>query len=121
MTRFAAASRCNTHVNKRIAKETDVEAVLTGTLMRAGDQIRVNAQLLEAPGGTVLWSQSSQSPLGDLFKVQDDFTQHIVESLSIPLTRREEQMLKRDVPSTHSCSRHRVAPFFGHRVASPCL
>jgi len=85
---------------KRIAKETDVEAVLTGTLMRAGDQIRVNAQLLEAPGGTVLWSQSSQSPLGDLFKVQDDFTQHIVESLSIPLTRREEQMLKRDVPAT---------------------
>ena len=68
--------------------------------MRAGDQIRVNAQLLEAPGGTVLWSQSSQSPLGDLFKVQDDFTQHIVESLSIPLTRREEQMLKRDVPAT---------------------
>lgn len=85
---------------KRIAKETDVEAVLTGTLMRAGDQIRVNAQLLEAPGGTVLWSQSSQSPLGDLFKMQDDFTQHIVESLSIPLTRREEQMLKRDVPAT---------------------
>lgn len=85
---------------KRIAKETDVDAVLTGTIMRAGDQIRVSAQLLEAPGGTVLWSEQSQSPIGDLFKMQDDFTRQIVESLSIPLTRREEQMLKRDVPAT---------------------
>ena len=85
---------------KRIAKETDVDAVLTGTIMRAGDQIRVSAQLLEAPGGTVLWSEQSQSPIGDLFKMQDDFTQQIVESLSIPLTRREEQMLKHDVPAT---------------------
>ena len=85
---------------KRIANETDVDAVVTGTLMRAGDQIRVNAQLLEAPGGTVLWSQGVQSPLGDLFALQDDFTHRIVESLSVPLTRREEQMLKRDVPAT---------------------
>ena len=85
---------------KRLASEIDVDAVLTGTLMRAGDQIRVNAQLLEAPGGTVLWSESSQSPLGDLFAVQDGFTQRIVKSLSIPLTRREEQMLKHDVPAT---------------------
>ena len=85
---------------KRLAREIDVDAVLTGTLMRVGDQIRVNAQLLEARGGTVLWSESSQSPLGDLFAVQDDFTQHIVKSLSIPLTRREQQMLKHDVPAT---------------------
>jgi tetratricopeptide (TPR) repeat protein len=68
--------------------------------MRAGNQIRVNAQLLEAPSGTVMWSQGGQSPLDDLFKVQDDFTQQIVKSLSIPLTRREAQMLKRDVPAT---------------------
>jgi len=57
-------------------------------------------KLLEAPGGTVLWSQGGQSPLGDIFQVQDDFTQKIVESLSIPLTRREEQVLKHDVPKT---------------------
>ena len=40
-----------------------------------------------------------QSALGDVFELQDDFTQRIVESLSIPLTRREEQLLKRDVPA----------------------
>ena len=36
---------------KKIASEADVDVVLTGTLLRAGEQIRVNAQLLEAPGG----------------------------------------------------------------------
>ena len=48
---------------KAIATELDVDAVLAGTLMRAGDRIRVSAQLLEAPAGTVLWSQNSQSDL----------------------------------------------------------
>lgn len=85
---------------KTIARDADVDVVLTGTLMRVGDQIRVNAQLLEAPGGTVLWSRGVQSALGDLFGLQDDFTQRIVESLAIPLTRREEQLLKHDVPAT---------------------
>ena len=116
---------------KRLAREIDVDAVLTGTLMRAGDQIRVNAQLLEAPGGTVLWSESSQSPIGDLFKVQDDFTQHIVESLSIPLTRREEQMLKHDVPATahayefylrgHECARDRATWLIALDLYKQCI
>ena len=85
---------------KTIARDADVEVVLTGTLMRAGDQIRVNAQLVDAAGGNVLWSRGVQSALGDLFNLQDDFTQRIVESLSIPLTRREEQLLSHDVPAT---------------------
>ncbi len=85
---------------KAIATALDVDAVLAGTLMRAGDQLRVSAQLLEAPAGTVMWSGKSQSRLGDLFALQDEFSQRIVESLSIPLSRREEQLLKRDVPAT---------------------
>ena len=85
---------------KTIARDANVDVVLTGTLMRAGDQIRVNAQLVDASGGTVLWSRGVQSALGDLFNLQDDFTQRIVESLSIPLTRREEQLLSHDVPAT---------------------
>ena len=85
---------------RKIASEVDVDAVLAGTIVRAGDQIRVSAQLLEAPGGTVLSSEQSQSPMGDLFQVQDEFTQRIVSSLSIPLSRREEQMLRRDVPAS---------------------
>ena len=83
-----------------IATALDVDAVLTATLMRAGDQLRVSAQLLEAPAGTVQWSHRSQTGLGDLFALQDELTRQIVESLAVPLSRSDEQALKRDVPAS---------------------
>lgn len=85
---------------KRIAEAADVDIVMTATLLRAGDQLRVSTQLVEAPGGTVIWSLISQVPLGDVFKLQDELTRRIVASLSLPLTAREERMLKHDVPSS---------------------
>ena len=68
--------------------------------MRAGDQLRVSAQLLEAPAGTVQWSHRSQTGLGDLFALQDELTRQIVDSLAVPLSRSDEQALKRDVPAS---------------------
>ncbi len=85
---------------KTIAGEAGVDIVLTGTLLRAGEQLRVSTQLVEAPGGTLVWSQTSQLSLGDIFKLQDDVTSRIVESLSLPLTTREHRMLKHDVPAS---------------------
>ena len=85
---------------KAIAAETEVDAVLVGTLLRAGDQLRVSSQLLEAPAATVLWSNTAQVPVGDLFRLQDELTGKIVESLSLPLTTRERRQLKRDVPAS---------------------
>jgi hypothetical protein len=41
-------------------------------LLRSGDQLRAVAQLVEAPGGTLITSQTVQSSLGDLFRLQDD-------------------------------------------------
>jgi eukaryotic-like serine/threonine-protein kinase len=85
---------------KALASDADIDAAVTGTLLRAGDELRVNAQLVEAPGGTVLWSRTLQVPLGDIFRLQDEITHEIVESLSIPLTAREQRLLRRDVPAT---------------------
>ncbi len=56
-----------------------------GTLLRAGDQLRAAAQLVEAPGGTLLTSHTVQAPLGDLFRLQDDIARRVVEALSLPL------------------------------------
>jgi serine/threonine protein kinase len=84
----------------RIARDADVDIVLAGTLLRAGSKLRVNAQLVEASGGTVLWSQTSEVPLGDIFALQDELTQRIVESLSLPLTARDHRLLKHDVPAS---------------------
>jgi non-specific serine/threonine protein kinase len=85
---------------KTIASETDVDVVLLGTLLRAGPQIRVTTQLVDASGAAVLWSHTAQAPVGDLFSLQDDLANRIVESLSLPLTARERRMLKQDVPSS---------------------
>ena len=56
-----------------------------GTLLRSGDQLRAAAQLVEAPGGTLLTSHTVQSSLGDLFRLQDDIARRVVEALSLPL------------------------------------
>jgi eukaryotic-like serine/threonine-protein kinase len=70
---------------KALSAEADVDRVVTGTLLRVGDQLRVVAQLVEAPGGTLLTSQTVQSPLGDLFRLQDDIARRLVDALSLPL------------------------------------
>ncbi len=70
---------------KALASEADVDRVVMGTLVRAGDQLRAVAQLVEAPGGTLVTSHTVQASLGDLFQLQDDIAQRVVEALALPL------------------------------------
>lgn len=84
----------------RIAAEADVDTALTGTLVRAGQQIRATAQLLAVPSGTVLWSQSLQVTLRDVFALQDTLVTHIVRSLSLSLSATERRRLESDVPKS---------------------
>jgi serine/threonine protein kinase len=85
---------------KAIATELGVDAVLTGTLLRAGDQVRVSAQLIEASSGTMRWSKTVQATMRDLFEVQDQLARAIVESLSIPLSSGEQRRLTNDLPAS---------------------
>ena len=83
-----------------IGHQAGVDVVLTGTLLRAGSQLRVTAQLVEVEGGTLLWSETSQVTLGDIFQLQDDLTHRIVASLQLPLTAREHRLLNLNVPAS---------------------
>jgi TolB-like protein len=83
-----------------VGRDAAVDLVLTGTLLRAADRVRVTAQLTDAETGTVLWSESQQVTLGDLFQLQDDLTQRVVSSVATPLTTRERRLIRRDVPAT---------------------
>jgi len=85
---------------KRLAEEADVDVALTGTLLRSGEQIRATTQLVEVPAGTVLWSQTLQATMSDIFLLQDTLTQRIVEQLQLPLTDRESRLMRRDVPAS---------------------
>jgi len=84
---------------KTVAAEVDVDMIVTGTLLRAGDQVRVTSQMTDAATGTLVWSDAAQAPVGDVFQVQDELARRIIASLKLPLTMGEEQRLQRDVPA----------------------
>ena len=69
-------------------------------MLRIGEDVRLSVQLVETPGGTVVWTQTFHTSLGDLFQLQDQLTSRSVESLALPLTAREKRMLKHDAPAT---------------------
>lgn len=69
----------------RIASEASVDAVVYGTLLRAGEQVRVATQLVEVPSGAVLCSRQSQVRMQDILELQDQLAQEIVTHLSLPL------------------------------------
>jgi serine/threonine protein kinase len=85
---------------KKIASETEVDLILSGSLLASGDQIRVSAQLVEAASGTVSWSRNSQGSLRDIFALQDQVVQRILSSLPGSITSRDREMLRRDVPAS---------------------
>jgi eukaryotic-like serine/threonine-protein kinase len=84
---------------KTIATEAGVDVVLLGTLLRAGDQVRLTTQMLEAPSGTLVSSHTAQVRLADIFQLQDDLARQIVDSLAIPLSARDHRLLEKDVPA----------------------
>jgi DNA-binding winged helix-turn-helix (wHTH) protein/tetratricopeptide (TPR) repeat protein len=84
----------------QIARNAQADAVLTGTIMRVGEVIRVTCQLLEVPSGLVLWWHEPHVTMSDLFELQDNLVRGIVASLSLSLSAREHGRLRRDVPTT---------------------
>jgi serine/threonine protein kinase/tetratricopeptide (TPR) repeat protein len=85
---------------RAIAEQAQVDAILTGTILSNGAHLRVNTQLMDAPDGAVLWSDTSTVSLDDIFQLQDDLVHRIVESLHVPLTAREQRALEHDVPAS---------------------
>jgi adenylate cyclase len=75
--------------NKRIEEigvELGVRYILEGSVRRAGETLRITAQLVDARSGEHLWAQRFDRPVRDAFSVQDDVTQKIVAALAVSLT-----------------------------------
>jgi TolB-like protein/Flp pilus assembly protein TadD len=73
-----------TRVNK-VAEELGVRYVLEGSVRRAGEQIRINAQLIEATTGHHLWAEKYDGNMKDVFALQDRITEKIVSALAVKL------------------------------------
>ena len=76
---------------QQVAEELGVKYVLEGSVRRAGEQIRINAQLIDASTSGHLWAERYDGDIDDVFALQDKITQKIVTALSINLTPEEER------------------------------
>jgi TolB-like protein/Flp pilus assembly protein TadD len=77
-----------------IGREIDAVYVLTGSLRRAGNRLRVTAQLVETATGTSVWAERYDRELKDVFEVQDDISRSITQALRITLTAREQRAIE---------------------------
>jgi len=68
-----------------IARELGVANVLEGSIRRSGDRLRVTVQLVRADNGYHLWSQTYDRELRDVFELQDDIANSVVQALQIKL------------------------------------
>ena len=85
---------------QKIASEAEVDVVLTGALLQLGEQLRITAQLVEAPSGTLLWSHSSQGTTHELLELHDDLVRRVVDSILPSLTASEQQSLQQERPAS---------------------
>jgi TolB-like protein/DNA-binding winged helix-turn-helix (wHTH) protein/Flp pilus assembly protein TadD len=77
---------------REIARQLGVRYVLEGSVRKAKDMVRINAQLVDASAGSQLWADRYDGPLADVFTLQDDVTSRIVTALKVRLTRDEQKL-----------------------------
>jgi TolB-like protein/DNA-binding winged helix-turn-helix (wHTH) protein/Tfp pilus assembly protein PilF len=78
----------------QIARELNVDAMVEGTVLRSGDQVRITAQLIEASTDKHLWSQSYEGELRDTLALQNRVAGAIADQIRISLTPQEQTALK---------------------------
>jgi adenylate cyclase len=71
---------------QQVGRELGVRYVLEGSVLKAGNQLRVTAQLIDANTGAHLWAQAYDRQLEDFFQVQDEITLKVVNALQVKLT-----------------------------------
>jgi TolB-like protein/DNA-binding winged helix-turn-helix (wHTH) protein/Tfp pilus assembly protein PilF len=78
----------------QIARELNVDAVVEGTVLRSGDQVRITAQLIEAAADKHLWSQSYEGELRNTLALQNQVASAIADQIRINLNPQEQAALK---------------------------
>jgi adenylate cyclase len=75
----------------QIAEELGVRYIMEGSVRRVGNQVRINAQLIDATTGGHVWAERYDGSLQDIFTLQDQITQKIVTALKVSLIEEETQ------------------------------
>ncbi len=101
LPRLRVASRTSSFAFKgkevsipQVAQSLGVETVLEGSIRRAGDRVRITAQLIDSATDSHLWSDTYDRELKDVFAIQDDIAQSITDALEMTLTPKERRSIQ---------------------------
>jgi TolB-like protein len=76
-----------------IAAQLNVAHILEGSVRKAGNRVRITAQLIEARSDTHLWSETYDRTLNDIFAIQDEISRHIARALKVALIGGEKEAI----------------------------
>jgi non-specific serine/threonine protein kinase len=79
----------------QVGRELNAACVLSGSLRRAGNRLRITAQLIRAQTGHSIWAERYDRELKDVFEVQDEIARSISQALRIKLSPQEEKAIAR--------------------------
>ncbi len=78
-----------------VGRDLNAPYVLTGSLRRAGNRLRITAQLIETRTGHSVWAERYDRQIEDVFAIQDEIAQAIARALKVVLTEKEKQEIKK--------------------------
>jgi len=85
---------------KQVALELGVRYVLEGSVRKAGDRVRISAQLIDATTGNHVWAERYERELADIFAVQDEITERVVAAIEPQLYAAEHFRSERKPPES---------------------
>ena len=85
---------------KRVGRELGVRYVLEGSVRRAGNRVRINAQLIDAGSGRHVWAERFDRQMEDVFELQDEIVTHIAATLGPEITLAEIERVRGKRPGT---------------------
>ena len=95
ISRTSANRYRDTHLAlPQIARELDVDAVVEGSVLRAGDTVRINVQLIDARADQHLWGGQFDRDLGDILDLYADVTRRITDQIEVQLSSLEQAHLE---------------------------
>jgi adenylate cyclase len=88
---------------KEIASEVNVRYVLEGSVRKAGNNLRIMAQLIDADSDSHIWSEKYNGTLEDVFDIQEKVSRSIVDALKLKLSPEEDQQIsERPITNVHA-------------------
>jgi len=97
----------------QIGRELNVETILTGTIQRESEQMRVNVQMVNVSDGRTLWAENYDSAAKNIFEVQDDISEKILRTLKSQIKPEENrQISKRHTNNTEAFEAYSRGRYF---------